>query len=252
MAFTFVHYLMNMKKIILCSLAAIMMFTVSAQENPAPKKKKDKPNLTNRANDHLLFQLGYTGWAGIPDTISTRGLSKSVNLYLMYDFPFKNNPKLSMAFGPGIGSDHILFSKTYVGIKELTGTLAFTDQSDTNHFKKTKLATVYLEAPVEFRFSSNPETGKGFKFALGVKVGTLLNAHTRNAKFENKNGGNINNYVMKESGKRFFNKQRLSGMVRVGYGNLSLYGSYQFTPLLRDGFGPQVRPFSIGITLSGL
>lgn len=241
-----------MKKILLLSLGAAIVFSVTAQDNPKPAKKKDKPNLANRANDHFMFQLGYTGWAGKPDTINTGGLSKSINVYFMYDFPFKTNPNLSMAFGPGIGSDHITFSKTHVGIKDATNTLYFTDQSDTNHFKKTKLATTYLEAPIEFRYSADPVTGKGLKLAIGVKIGTLLNAHTRNTKYENKDGGTINDYVMKESSKRFFNKTRLSGMARVGYGHFSLYGSYQFTPLIRDGFGPQVRPFSIGLTLSGL
>lgn len=241
-----------MKKILLLSLGAVMVFSVTAQDNPKPTKKKDKPNLANRANDHFMLQLGYTGWAGKPDTINTGGLSKSINVYFMYDFPFKTNPNLSMAFGPGIGSDHITFSKTHVGIKDATNTLYFTDQSDTNHFKKTKLATTYLEAPIEFRYAADPVTGKGLKLAIGVKIGTLLNAHTRNTKFENKDGGTINDYVMKESSKRFFNKTRLSGMARVGYGHFSLYGSYQFTPLIRDGFGPQVRPFSIGLTLSGL
>ena len=52
-----------------------------------------------------------------------------------------------MAFGPGISSDHIIFKDTYVGIKDATTTLQFRDQSDTNHFKKTKLNTTYLEAP---------------------------------------------------------------------------------------------------------
>lgn len=241
-----------MKKILLLSLSAVMVFSVTAQDNPKPPKKKDKPNLANRANDHFMLQLGYTGWAGKPDTINTGGLSKSINVYFMYDFPFKTNPNLSMAFGPGIGSDHITFSKTHVGIKDATNTLYFTDQSDTNHFKKTKLATTYLEAPIEFRYSADPVTGKGLKLAIGVKIGTLLNAHTRNTKYENKDGGTINDYVMKESSKRFFNKTRLSGMARVGYGHFSLYGSYQFTSLIRDGFGPQVRPFSIGLTLSGL
>lgn len=234
------------------SLSAVMVFSVTAQDNPKPPKKKDKPNLANRANDHFMLQLGYTGWAGKSDTINTGGLSKSINVYFMYDFPFKTNPNLSMAFGPGIGSDHITFSKTHVGIKDATNTLFFTDQSDTNHFKKTKLATTYLEAPIEFRYSADPVTGKGLKLAIGVKIGTLLNAHTRNTKYENKDGGTINDYVMKESSKRFFNKTRLSGMARVGYGHFSLYGSYQFTSLIRDGFGPQVRPFSIGLTLSGL
>lgn len=240
-----------MKKIISLSICALFAASLLAQDNPA-KKKKDIPDMSNRPNDHFMLQLGYTGWAGIPDTINTAGLSKSINVYFMFDFPFKTNPKLSMAFGPGIASDHMLFSKTHVGIKDNTPTLYFTNQSDTNHFKKTKLATVYLEAPVEFRYSADPVTGKGFKFAIGVKVGTLLTAHTRNVKFESKTNTTINDYVMKESSKRFLNKNRLSAMGRIGMGHFTLYGTYQFSPLIKDGLGPEVRPYSVGITLSGL
>ena len=191
-----------MKKILLLTICALFSLSLLAQENTP--KKKQAIDLSNRSNDHLMLQLGYTSWSGIPDTINKAGFSKSINAYLMMDFPFKTNPHLSIALGPGIGSDHILFTKTHVGLKDLTPTLQFTNQSDTNNFKKTKLATVYLEAPVEFRFSSSPKTGNGFKAAIGVKIGTLINAHTRNVKFESKSGTTINDYVMKESSKRFF------------------------------------------------
>ena len=239
-----------MKKILAAAFCALLSFTLVAQENPAPKKKVI--DMSNRANDHFLLQFGYTSWAGKPDSINTKGLSKSINAYFMFDFPFKTNPKLSMAFGPGVSTDHILFTKTYVGIKDQTNAIQFKNQADTNHFKKTKLATAYLEAPIELRFSANPETGKGFKAAIGVKVGTLLSAHTRNTKFEDKNGNLLNDYVMKESSKKFMNKTRISGQARFGYGHFTLYGSYQLTTLFRDGAGPEVRPFTIGITLSGL
>ena len=171
----------------------------------------------------------------------------------MFDFPFKTNPRLSMAFGPGIATDHIIFKEKYVGIKDLTARMPFTDKSDTTHFKKTKLATAYLEAPIEFRYTSDPmNAGKSFKFAIGVKVGTMINAHTRNAKLEDKNDNEINDYTMKEASKRFFNKNRLSGTARIGYGHFTLFGSYQFTTLFKDGQGPKVNPYAIGLTLSGL
>jgi len=240
-----------MKKILSLAFGVLFSAALFAQENP-PATKKPTIDMSNRSNDHFLVQIGLLNWSGIPDTITTGGLSKSINAYFMFDFPFKTNPHLSMAFGPGIASDHMVFTKTHVGIKDLTPTFQFTNQSDTNNFKKTKLATVYLEAPVEFRYSANPQTGNGFKWALGVKVGTLLSAHTRSTKYENKSGTTLNDYTMKESSKRFFNKTRLSGMVRVGYGHFSLFGSYQFTPLLKDGSGPVVKPFTIGLTLSGI
>ena len=41
-------------------------------------------------------------------------------------------------------------------------------------------------------------------------------------------------------------------MMRVGYGNLSLFGTYQIGSLIKEGLGPQVKPYTIGLTLSGL
>ena len=241
-----------MKKIALFAFSCLLINSLLAQDTTF-KKKKEPISLAGRANDHFLIQFGYTGWAGKPDTISTSGFSKSFNVYFMFDFPFKTNPKLSMAFGPGISSDHIIFDKTYVGIKDPTQTLRFTDQSDTNHFKKTKLNTTYLEAPVEFRYTANPlNSDKSFKFAIGVKVGTMINAHTRNKDLENKSGNAINSYTMKETSKRFFNTTRLVGTARVGLGHFTLYGSYQVTTLFKEGVAAEIRPFSIGLTISGL
>ncbi len=241
-----------MKKI-LSLIACVLLTTILfAQDNPDAQKKKKPIDLSNRANDHFLIQLGYTSWTGKPDSINTKGLSKSLNMYFMFDNPFKTNPHLSIAFGAGIATDHILFKKTYVGIKDNTSTLHFTNQSDTNHFKKTKLATAYLEAPVEFRYSADPATGNGIKAALGIKVGALLNAHTRNTKFQSKFDAVLNDYVMKEASKHFFNKTRLIVTGRVGYGHFSLYGSYQVSQLFKDGSAPVIKPFSIGLTISGL
>jgi len=242
-----------MKKIFLLSVTCLLIMSLFAQENPETQKKKQTVNLSGRANDHFLVQVGYTGWVGKPDSINIGGFSKSINVYFMFDFPFKTNPKLSMAFGPGISSDNIKFKKTYVGIKETSSTLPFIDQSDTTHFKRTKLATAYLEAPIEFRFTANPmNSGNSFKAAIGLKVGLLLNAHTRNKDLESKSGSTLNAYTMKEASKHFFNTTRFSAQARIGWGHFSLYGSYQLSTLFKDGVAAQIRPYSIGITLSGL
>lgn len=247
-----------MKKIlsaIVCTLFVTLLFAQDTPDTAIVVRKRQPPPITRSSNDHLLVQFGYTDWASSPDSVKDRkaGFSKSFNVYLMYDFPFKTNPKLSMAFGPGIATDHVVFGSTFVGIKELTPTIRFSDRSDTDHFKKTKIATAYLEAPIEFRYTKNPyKPNSSLKAAIGVKVGTLINAHTRNTKLENRSGNSLNDYTLKESSKRFFNKTRLVAMGRVGVGHWSLYGSYQLTALFKDGLGPQVKPFSIGITLSGL
>jgi hypothetical protein len=241
-----------MKKIAL-SLVSCLLFTALFAQEDTVTTVSDRLDNRGRTNDHFMVQVGYVGWAGIPDTINTGGFSKTVNVYLMFNFPFKTNPKLSMALGAGIGSDGIKFKKTYVGIKEQTAQLQFRDQSDTNHFKRTKLSTAYLEAPIEFRYTANPANAdKSFKFAVGVKVGLLINAHTRNKTFQTKSGGLINDYTMKEASKSYFNSTRLVGIARVGWGHFSLFGSYQVNALFKEGVAANVRPFSIGLALSGL
>ncbi len=241
-----------MKKIYFLLFLSFSLLTgLVAQENGANTGKK-KIDSSTRPNVHLVIQFGHTTWTGVPDTIAMGKFSKSFNVYFMFDFPFKSNPKMSLGAGVGVGSDHIRFSKVNVGIKEIGSTLRFTNVRDTNHYKKTKLATSYAEVPLELRYSANPETGKGLKFGLGVRVGALINAHTRNVDWQNRNGNLINEFSVKESSTRYFNKTRFVGTFRVGYGNFSIFSSYQLNPTLRDGVGPTARPFTLGLMLSGL
>ncbi|MBS1620347.1 MAG: outer membrane beta-barrel protein [Bacteroidetes bacterium] len=242
-----------MKKITLSALMLLFVVSIFAQENPPVKKKKSNFDLSGRANDHFMIQLGSYGWPGIPDSIKTKGFSKSINAYFLFDFPFKTNPRFSVAVGAGFGGDMIYFDKTYVGIKDNSSTIPFTNQSDTSHFKKNKLSMTWIEAPVELRYTFDPEhNGKSLKLALGVKVGALLNAHTRNKDFVNKSGGMIYQYTQKESSKKFFNGNRVSITARAGMGHFSLFYTYQVSSLFKENRGPDVNPFSFGLNISGL
>ena len=122
-----------------------------------------------------------------------------------------------------------------------------------NYFKKYKLTTVYLEAPVELRFIKNPEKPhSSLKGAIGVKVGTLLTASTKGKNLLDVNGRLLNGYTEKEKSKKYFNNSRLSVMGRVGFGVFSVYASYQINTFIKDGYGPLVHPLQIGLTVSGL
>jgi len=55
----------------------------------------------------------------------TKGLSHSVNIYLMLDFPFKSDPRFSAALGLGIGSSNIKFDNQEPNIIGTGSTLAF-------------------------------------------------------------------------------------------------------------------------------
>ena len=245
-----------MKKFLV--LVAIVSLALNSQgQTPAAtgKVKKDwsKVSLSNRPNDHFMIQMGYDFWANKPDSIKTKGLSRSLNVYFLFDFPFKTDPLWSIGIGAGIGSSHIFFDKTSVDINGLTNNLNFKNVSDTNHFKKYKLSSVYAEAPVELRFTANPEnSNKSWKGAVGIKVGTMLSTYTKGKNLQNSAGQDLNPYVEKLRNKRYFNSTRFCLSGRFGYGNISVFGQYQVTTHIRDGLGPDVHPVSVGITLSGL
>jgi hypothetical protein len=240
-----------MRRVFITVLAICVAGSLFAQDSTTIRIKATPRK--SLPNDHLMIQLGTTSWSGKPDSINTGGLPRTFNAYVMLDFPFKTNPKLSVAIGPGIATDNMYFKNTIIGIKDPTTTIRFRNVADTTHFKKYKLSTAFLEAPVELRFSSNPEdNGKSIKVAIGAKVGTLLSAWTKGSGQENSAGNLINTAIVKEKSKQFFNTTRLSLTGRIGVGHFSLFGSYAITPLFREGFGPKVQPVSIGLTLSGL
>ncbi len=253
-----------MKKIFLFFSAIAIAFIAKSQtidttqniiSSSTPKKNWNKLDLSTRANDHFMVQYGADGWPNLPDSINTSGFSRHFNAYIMIDKPFRSSPKFSIGFGIGVGSSNIFFSNTYIDLKSLTTTLPFRNVSQADHFNKYKLTTTYLEVPLELRFVTNPaQPDKGFKVALGIKGGLLLSAHTKGKNYIDSSGKAVYDpkYISKEYDKRFINSTRVALTARVGYGHISLDGSYQVSSFLKAGAGPTINPYSIGLTLSGL
>lgn len=222
---------------------------------PANGSNSKTLKLPNRPGDHLMVQLSSDHWTGMPDSISShqKGFSRGFNIYFMLDKPFRSSPKYSIGIGAGISTSNITFNKMNVDLKSTSPLLPFTPTDSTNHFKKYKLATGYLEVPLEFRFTSKPlSVNKSFKAALGIKVGTLINAHTKGKNLQDKNNNLLISYVEKENSKRYINGTRFMATARVGYGILSLFGTYQINNVLKDAMGPNMKLYQIGLTLSGL
>ena len=223
---------------------------------PAKPAKKDwsKIDLTKRANDHFMFQIGYDNWAAKPDSIHISGFNRSANFYFMFDFPFKTDPRLSIGAGLGIGTSNIFFHQQQVMVAaQGNTTLAFPDEENSNHFKKFKLVTTYLEVPLELRYCLDPEnTNKSWKFAAGAKVGLMLSAYTKGKTWQNGAGQTLGNFTEKESSKQYFNTTKLAFTGRISKGFIGLFGQFQVNSLIKTSAGPNVYPFSFGIVLSGL
>lgn len=238
-----------MKKLIFTATTLCLYLFTSAQATKDWRKET-----LERAGDHIMITLTSDHWSGAPDSIGNRikGLSRGLGFAIMLDKPFKSDPHWSVAFGLGVNGSNMFFKNTSIDIKAVGTTLAFKNVDSADHFKKYKLVNVYAEVPIELRYIFTPEKKSSLKAALGIKVGTLINAHTKGKTLQNSSGTTINSYILKESKKTFFNGTRIAATARIGVGSFSLVGTYSLTSLIKDGAGPDIKPWQIGICISGL
>ncbi|WP_162902923.1 outer membrane beta-barrel protein [Taibaiella koreensis] len=218
--------------------------TTDNQSEPAKKKSVIKPS-----RDFLMLQLSYDNWAQTPENVKIGGIGRGFNAYLCYDFPISKS-NFSFAAGLGIGTNNIYFDDQRLVMNTASSTAVFqnVDTNGVDNYKKSKLNTTYLEAPFELRFFGNKDNrNRGFKMAIGMKVGLLVGAHTK----EKHNVGGT--YVVeKVNTKRYFETWRFTPTARIGWGNFSIFGTYSLSQLFKAGAGPEVYPYSIGICITGL
>lgn len=243
-----------MRKLLVIVIAVIATLPAFSQTTNPPKTKK-KYNLGNRAGDHFMLQLSRDSWSGAADSVKDRikNFSRGFNTYLMLDLPFEKNQRFSAAAGLGISTSNIAFKTMIVDIAASTPQIPFHIVDTLDRFKKFKLTTTYLELPIEFRYTANPETpGKTFKIAVGLKGGILLAAKTKGKTLQNNSGGTIGSYTQKIATKSYFNSTKLAATARVGYGYFSLFAAYNLTTIFKDAVAPDTKLLQLGLTISGL
>lgn len=228
--------------------AALISVAQPAAAQTEPKKSTTLSEIEKPSRDFIMLQFTYEGWSNTPDSIKTGGIGRGFNGYVCYDFPIKNS-NFSFAAGVGIGSSNIYMDNMEIRLRD-TGAagsqVRFLPESQ--DYKKFKINTTYLEAPFELRyFANNQNRNKGFKAAIGMRAGLLVGAHTKDV--ISIEGTKV---VEKVNTKRYLDKYRFSATARIGWGNFSIFGSYNLNPLFNEGSGPDIVPYSVGICLSGL
>lgn len=229
------------------AVLAIILFqsvTIFAQGSDNPKKLT---GIEKASRDFLMLQFTYENWSK-PDSIKTTGFGRGFNAYICYDFPFNKKSNFSFAAGLGVGVSNIYFNNQVIVLTDTGSTAQARFIPENKDYKKYKLTTTYLEAPFEIRYFGNKDNrNKGFKAAIGLRVGALVGAHTKGSTTV---GGT--KIIDKENSKRYLEKWRYSATLRLGWGNFSLLGTYNLNGVFKSGSGPEVTPYSLGFVISGL
>jgi hypothetical protein len=223
-------------------VAALLVTATAAQAQEVEKgSKKTNAKVEKPARDFVMLQFTHEGWSK-PDSISTGGIGRGFNGYICYDFPIKKS-NFSFAAGVGIGVSNIYLNNQEIFLDSVTSQATFIPES--RDYKKYKLTTAYLEAPFELRYFGNKDNrNRGFKAAIGLRAGTLVGAHTK-AKLQSK-------VSEKSNSKQYLETWRVAATMRLGWGNFSLLGTYNLNKLYKEGNGPEITPYSIGLCITGL
>lgn len=109
---------------------------------------------------------------------------------------------------------------------------------------KSKLNVRYLNVPLILEFQTNPKSKvNSFHIGAGVIGGVRVGSHAKNV-YEDK--GRRKDKIRDDF---HLNPLKADVTVRIGWGKLNLYGNYSLLGLFREDRGPELYPFSAGITL---
>lgn len=248
--------LLFMKKIICLLTLGLSLSTIAFAQDTKTETvtETSKSSIVKPSRDFLMFQITYDNWAQTPDNVKIGGIGRGFNIYLAYDFPLKKS-NFSFAAGIGISTSNIYFNNQVAVLNSSSESIVFNNVDTTviggkrdNFYKKSKLSTAYVEAPFELRFFGNKiNRNRGFKAAIGMKVGLLVGAHSKVR--ESLYGPVITEKV---NSTNYLQSWRFTPNARIGWGNFALSASYSISSLFKAGSGPVVYPYSIGLTITGL
>jgi hypothetical protein len=194
--------------------------------------------------------------------------SVAVNLnFFEQNIPLAKNQKWGMITGLGLTFNNYKFlrpTRLSMDSSALEGYLA----QDIS-IRKSKLTAMYLTLPVLFEFQTAPAYHKnGFHINLGVIVGARLSSHTKVYYDELNEPFNLTQYNPETGiydvvfttvspndpkehhyGDWFLQPFKFDATARIGWNFLNFWADYSLNTLFRKGKGPELYPWSAGITL---
>jgi hypothetical protein len=152
---------------------------------------------------------------------------------------------INIVTGFGFDFNHYAFANKVTLRGDTTYLAAYVDSSNTVSYKKNKLNATYIRIPlmVEINTSKNPK--RNFHIAGGVEAAYLIHSVA-------KQRYDIGDTHYRSKTRDDFNMEpfRFSAMARIGYNDITLFANYGLNRLFKKDKGPQVYPFTVGVTFS--
>lgn len=157
------------------------------------------------------------------------------------EYSFGFGSYMGIVTGLGINWNDYQFKNRYTIIKDANGMIQPVELPETD-FRKSKLSTVYLTAPLMFEFQIPGNHGNDRIFVAGGVIGGIkLGEHTKYK---------IGNQKTKDKGDLNISPLRWGYTARIGFDDVGLFATYYQVPLFQEGKGPSTTPLTIGLTFT--
>ena len=213
---------------------------------------KFKRNKQTKYNGHWAgFELGVNGYVNnngefdLPEDYDFLDLrmGKSINVKLNFWEQNFNVISNKLGFTTGLGFEWVnyRFANDVFLRKEGNDIINNSIMGQT----KSKMVVNYLNLPLMLEYQTNRHSNSNsFHIGVGIQTGLRIGAHTKRVYQDD--GRNKKD---KDPGDYHINPFKYDAMVRIGWGKLNLHANYSLNSLFKNNRGPELYPFSVGLTL---
>ena len=170
------------------------------------------------------------------DNFDLRAINQGVSVYSMFNFKFENTPH-SASVGVGYTGHNYYMKGTYLR-RPYYDVTEFVNVP--HEYKRSKINVNYIDIPLEVSFRLVDRCKVPARFIFGILasgkskyVGELIN--------------DDKTYRLKACKINNLEKYVYSITLRAAYRSVHVFMSYQFSDTFKNGAGPSIKPFSIGI-----
>jgi hypothetical protein len=197
---------------------------------------------------------------------TARSLTVNINPFELNVNLYKNH--IGFTTGLGFQISNYYFTNNYVMLQDSAAIVAYKVQDAQGNYvsmKVNKMVVSYLNVPLLFEYQTNRYRRlSSFHVSLGVIAGVRIGSYTKQV-YDNKeesyflvdDNGNkvasfdVEHYTVQDRGAYHLSPFKLDAAFRVGWSHLNLFGTYSLTQMFQKNQGPELYPFTVGITLLG-
>jgi len=233
------------KAILLITLCILSSSFVLGQDTTRLKPTVPSPLLFK---DRIVLDFYTSIWQGLPAGIKPKAIHFGVNAAFIFDLPVKKNAPFSFGIGVGVTNFNLYSNGLWDISRDGQYHTVVEPLPETIKYRSNMITFTNVNIPIEFRYRHRC----GFKISAGVRIGLTADVHSKY----------FGDPILTQMGKPLLNKDQFKNYhipnrtkipvevtFRTGWKFVSVYGSYMITKMFEAGNGPQINPFSVGISL---